>query len=360
MSLFAQKSNDVASLASRLTDLADGSDSTTARAGRLLKKLPQPSQLSDAALARIETRLLTSAAPSAPLASGAASVLRWLGLGAAAAVLVAAVIVGWRLSRPPGPASLALSAPKTAAEPAKAPAASPKELEVPPASQLPPPAPQPAAAEKLSKSRGSASRSGGSRKGAIQRALPVETVASLAGRADSLAQPSESGLLAESRLLGQALHQLHQEHAAQAALDSLSTYETRFPHGLLGEEAQAARVDALMALERRDEALALLDRATFARLARGGELRAVRGELRVASRRCREAIDDFTWALLHQPTTGTTERALYGRAACRAALHESDGARADYTDYLQRFPAGRFAGAARSALRVLASPRARD
>jgi outer membrane protein assembly factor BamD (BamD/ComL family) len=154
-------------------------------------------------------------------------------------------------------------------------------------------------------------------------------------------------------MLGRALHALHQEHDATSALASLTAYEQRFPHGLLGEEAQAARVDALLALQRRSEALAVLDGTPFVRLARGGELRVVRGELRAASSRCREAVDDFTWALEHQPTTEMVERALYGQGVCRMKLHDPEGARANFDDYLQRFPSGRFVEAARANLKSL-------
>jgi TolA-binding protein len=92
---------------------------------------------------------------------------------------------------------------------------------------------------------------------------------------------------------------------------------------------------------------------TFSRLARDGELRTVRGELRASSGRCREATADFAWALGHQPTTATTERALFGRAACNKTLRDLNGARADYSEYLERFPSGKFAAAAEAALRDL-------
>ena len=54
---------------------------------------------------------------------------------------------------------------------------------------------------------------------------------------------------------------------------------------VLKQQAQAARVDALLLLGRRSEALGLLEQTTFTRLPRGGELTVLRGELRAASGR---------------------------------------------------------------------------
>ncbi|HRI55022.1 MAG TPA: hypothetical protein PLW65_33020, partial [Pseudomonadota bacterium] len=177
---------------------------------------------------------------------------------------------------------------------------------------------------------------------------------------DAAPAPAESGLAAESRLLGVALHQLRQERDGTAALRSLDLYAQRFPGGLLAEEAQAARLDALLLLEHRSEALQLLDRTQFQRLGRGGELRVVRAELRAAAGRCREALADFAAVLANTtapPPPPVAERALYGRASCLAALSDPQSARAGLLQYLAQFPTGRFADAARRSLQALpASP----
>lgn len=177
-----------------------------------------------------------------------------------------------------------------------------------------------------------------------------------AGAGSAATAASESGLAAESRLLGVALHQLRQERDGKAALRSLELYQQRFPSGLLSEEAQAARLDALLLLDHRDAALALLDQMPFQRLGRGGELRVVRAELRAGASRCREALADFAAVLAETaapPPPLVAERALYGRASCLAALSDSRGARAGLEQYLAQFPSGRFADAARRSLQSL-------
>ena len=191
-------------------------------------------------------------------------------------------------------------------------------------------------------------------------ALATIPAATRGPASDAATAQAESGLAAESRLLGVALHQLRQERDGTAALRSLDLYAQRFPGGLLAEEAQAARLDALLLLEHRSEALQLLDRTQFQRLGRGGELRVVRAELRAAAGRYREALADFAAVLASTaapPPPPVAERALYGRASCQAALADTQSARAGLLQYLAQFPTGRFADAARRSLQTLpASP----
>lgn len=335
-----EQSASAAPIKSRLVELAANGDETAAQAGKLLGKLPSPPPLSDAAFARIEGKLLAAGSAGG---AAATSLLRWIGIG----VTVAAVSgTAYLVTKPPARSLQPVSpstivAPLTVSRPALE--VNVSALAGEPRAEL---AEEPAPAAL----RPSTTR-------AVRRkvAAPVVAVSPATPTAIAPAPVEESSLAVESKLLGQALHDLHQKHDANAALASLVAYEARFPHGLLGEEAQAARVDALIALSRRSDALLLLDRVTFTRLARGGELRAVRGELRAASGRCREASADFAWALGHQPTTATTERALFGRAACKQTLRDAVGAHADYSEYLERFPTGRFAAAAEAALRELSS-----
>lgn len=176
-------------------------------------------------------------------------------------------------------------------------------------------------------------------------------VAGAAGIGSPTAAAPESDLLIESQLLGQALQQLHRQRDGQAALRVLDDYDRRFRDGSLRQEAQAARVDALLLLDRQTEALSILDGASFTRLARGGELRLVRGELRAHAGRCRDALGDFDAALSDgKRDEKLSERALYGQATCRLTLGDRSLARDAFRRYLDRFPAGRFSDAARDAL----------
>lgn len=333
----------------RLSDMAGSSDPAAARAAQLLGRLPRPTPLSGAAFTRIEERLLLPDPVPPPGGGALGTALRWVGLGTAVVIAAAgtAFVIGERQQRTvlhPVPAQSPPPSPIRASAPAA----------LPSPSLMPPPAVEPAPMQLAQPAR--PGRSTVRPRPAALSVPAASQPAPSVGVAPAPFSEADSGLLAESRLLGRALHQLHQERDAQAALGSLSAYDLKFPHGMLGEEAQAARVDALLLLERRDEALSLLDRTTFTRLARGGELRVVRGELRAAGGRCGEAIGDFSWTLSHQPTASMAERALYGRAACRAKLHDTDAAHADYQEYVQRFPNGKFTAAAQAAAGRLARP----
>ena len=164
--------------------------------------------------------------------------------------------------------------------------------------------------------------------------------------------PSEDPVVAESRLLADALTALRQRRDPELALRALDDYERRFPAGALAPEAAAARIDALLALGRRAQALARLETLPLERLPRGTELRVLRGELRAGRGALGAALDDFT-AVLSAPNVSAASlgRALYGRGSCRSRLGDVPGARADLTEYLRRFPSGPFAEPARRALR---------
>jgi hypothetical protein len=118
------------------------------------------------------------------------------------------------------------------------------------------------------------------------------------------------------------------------------------------------RIEALLALGRQGEALSVLDRVPLASLPNRDEQLVVRGELRAANRRWREAKQDFDETLGERGLPAASakarniqERALWGRAAARSRLGDQDGARADLDLYLRHFPGGRFAGPAASLLK---------
>ncbi len=158
------------------------------------------------------------------------------------------------------------------------------------------------------------------------------------------AEPSDAALAAESLLIATSLRQLRNDHAPKTALDTLDRYTAEFPHGVLAEEARATRVEALMSLGDRRAALELLDT-----MAVGTELGVVRGELRLAAGRLDEAATDFTAALIGA-RDDLEARALFGRAACRLRQGDRSGARHDLSGYLERFPQGPHAAAARAAV----------
>jgi hypothetical protein len=162
-------------------------------------------------------------------------------------------------------------------------------------------------------------------------------------------ETAPSPMALESELLQRALLKLRRDHDARAAIALLDEYRERFPRGVLSVEASVARIDALLLLGRREDALALLARLPIDRVGRSVELQLLRAEL-YAERDCGQALPDFDAVVLASGATGLAERALYGRAGCRLRLGDAAGGRGDLQTYLRRYPAGRFADQVRARL----------
>ena len=167
-------------------------------------------------------------------------------------------------------------------------------------------------------------------------------------RDETLAPPFRRS---EPRLLAEALASLHADGDAEGALALLAEHRKRFPNGALRSEARVAEVEALLSLERRSEALRVLDGLDIERLPRGSELGVLRGELRAQAGRCADAIADFNrCAAGPSCSPQSEERALFGRASCRGKLDQAAAARSDLEHYLFRFPHGWRSEAVRRAL----------
>ena len=186
-------------------------------------------------------------------------------------------------------------------------------------------------------------------------AEPVAPRVSIAKHADvaPIAKPAFAGRepgstpgSEEIQTLQQAMSLLRGKHDAPAALAALDGYLARFPGGVLSQEARVARVDALLMLDRADEAARALEALPLDAHRRSTELQVIRGELR-ARTDCRSAEADFTAVLQRVNTPALEERALYGRAACRSQMGNAGGAAEDLRRYLERFPNGDHSGWAR-------------
>jgi hypothetical protein len=161
--------------------------------------------------------------------------------------------------------------------------------------------------------------------------------------------PPPNPIALESECLQKALAKLRRDHDAAAALPLLDEYAARFPRGQLLVEASVARVDALLLLDRKGDALTLLAQLPLDGVGRSTELHLLRAEL-YAERECARAIPDFDAVLRASPASPWAERALYGRAACRLRLGDTARAQDDLETYLSRYPSGRFADRVRARL----------
>jgi hypothetical protein len=168
----------------------------------------------------------------------------------------------------------------------------------------------------------------------VRRALPPPPV--------SLPPVTSAPPDGELALIAGAVRKLRTDDDPRGALAVLDEHRARFPAGALTREATLARVETLLALDRRAEALRVLDGAAIDELPRARAVRATRGELRAELGRCADARKDFELLLSSNQRDEVAERALYARAACRARTGEADRARADLALYRTLYPQGRF------------------
>jgi hypothetical protein len=168
--------------------------------------------------------------------------------------------------------------------------------------------------------------------------------------APALEPPPSSPIAVEQALLGDVLKALRQQHDPRTALALLEDYARRFPGTVLAPEAAMLRAEALLGLGRKTEALSELDGLALGSMPNQDERFVLRGELRAAAGRWREAREDFEMLLSTGVASGgdpkpraVKERALWGRASARSHLGDEAGACADLAMYLRLFPSGRFA-----------------
>jgi hypothetical protein len=301
------------------------------RAGRLLRQAVLKQPLDASALAEIRGRLPEAHVPRRPLAlSVAVGVALFLSGGA---VVMSATLLGhWSPFR---------RASDGEASRARTPLARrPRAVATPVATMAEPTlAPTPAPVSTSKPVRRPQAR-------AVETAAPDVAPPAV----DEPVRPS--AMAREAALVGAALRKLRDDGDAAGALTFLDAHDAEFAAtGPLADEASTTRVEALLRLGRHAQVLALLDARTPRPAGRGRELLASRAELRADAGRCAEALADFDALLTDDGAVdGVAERALYGRAACRARLDEVGAARVDLRAYLVRFPEGRYAARARAAL----------
>jgi hypothetical protein len=149
--------------------------------------------------------------------------------------------------------------------------------------------------------------------------------------AQESAQPADE--TEASRLLANAIRLMRAEGQPQVALALLDRQATRLNESPYRHEAVLIRVEVLLALKRDADLLRLLDGMPLADVAASRTLLVTRGRLRAAAKRCAEALADFDRALAEPGRKD--KQALLGRALCREALGDAEGARADRERYRQ-------------------------
>jgi len=312
----------------RWRDRPRGGEAAEDRAAALIRGALVPGEPDELRLARIgqrsRRRSRSSLVPRLAftalfLVVGAATVLAARGVGWLDRILPAASPVPVRAHQPKHSAKLASAAPAAVTD-----VTPPEATEA----AAPPPGPTPAVP-------------------AAETPRPRRH-AHVSRRAASIASPEPPAptLSDEVRALDQAIGLLRRDRNAGAALSALDAFLAGYPHGVLNREARLARVDALLMLQRLDEAQTALETLPLDSYRRETELQVIRGELRARSN-CARAEEDYSAVLARSADAALVERALYGRGACRAKRGDGAGAAEDLRRYLERFPDGAHAARAR-------------
>ncbi len=144
----------------------------------------------------------------------------------------------------------------------------------------------------------------------------------------------------EAALLGRALRRLRADRDPRGALVQLDEHDRRFPSGALAREATLARVEALLALDRKATALAILDALNMEGATVDRRAALARAELRAGGGRRKDAIADFDMILESDSDDDISARALFGRAVLNARAGDAADARDDLREYLRRFADG--------------------
>jgi hypothetical protein len=139
-----------------------------------------------------------------------------------------------------------------------------------------------------------------------------------------------------AKYLSEAIHALRVERSPGTALFLLDRHATQLGKSAFAHEALLLRVEAMLALGRKDEVLRLLDGAALTDVAASRSLLVTRGELRATANRCADALGDFDFVLARSKQAD--RQALFGRALCRKKLGDSAGAQADVERYRREFP----------------------
>jgi hypothetical protein len=350
----------------------DTASSQPDAAGQLFQKLDRPG-LTPEQLERVRGRITQSIAQGA--ASGGLSplgrsslvrgVLLLLGLGGA---VVLALFLGSgahkavRRAEPAVPASpppVALAAGSPTPEDKPEPAHAPEPAPAPPASDAPPaavkseapPRPEIRAAHRHALRAPAPTPPPSPAATETVPSQPPLTAPEVP--APPAPTPAEPPSAVEFQLVSAAVQQLRQKGSPLTALRTLDAYDSRFPHGELRPEATWLRVQALVQLGQRREALKILDEQPLsADGERSAEPLVLRGELRSEAGRCGDALPDLE-AAAALASGEMLERTLLYRGRCRARTGDAPGARADYSVYLIRFPTGRYTDEIRKSLREL-------
>jgi hypothetical protein len=133
--------------------------------------------------------------------------------------------------------------------------------------------------------------------------------------------PSQGDSLSdETRRLFAAISHLRREANPAGALQEIDAYRRAYPQAHFATEARMLRIEALVALGDRRQALDELSVEAIPSLPRGEELWVLRGEILVQLKRPREAIEAFDAALRMARTDALIERALSGRATAQRDL----------------------------------------